>query len=351
MKRRIAWSFLLISFFSLGGKTPAQSQPAQASQPSSALKQPAATADAEPGLTLASADRVYLNAELGTTIPAGFGRYSSHPSGRAAPSIERAHEGLEKAIAKWGRFTVVSDPGKADLILVIVEGNRTSGIREGILTERLVVSRGGPEGTAPLWQSKSHDGGIRDYRPVAKTVDEFRAALEEYEKTIPQELVAQARAKRKAEAASGGCATAKADPLDCIAHENAALYLPEDREENRGAVKLSEVVLHKSLLDLEKYVSTTDFSNYVVAIQKLLHQQFTGAQRQPGKDVALEGTLRPDGKADFRLASRPQVEPQQMESFYNGLLLISRPAVREGPVEFRAVFQLWGGSGESQAEH
>jgi hypothetical protein len=127
--------------------------------------------------------------------------------------------------------------------------------------------------------------------------------------------------------------------------------LPEDREENRGAVKLSGVVLHKSLLDLEKYVSTTDFSNYVVAIQKLLHQRFSGTQTQPGKDIALEGTLQPDGKADFKLASRPLVDEQQMESFYNSLLGLSRPTVHEGPVEFRAVFLLWGGSEESQAKH
>jgi len=350
MKRQIAWSLLLMSFFSQAGKTPAQPRQAQASKPSAAQEQPVASVDADLGLTLASANRVYLDAELGTTIPAGFGRYSSHPSGRAAPSAERAHAGLAKAIAQWGRFTVVGDPGKADLILVIVEGNRNSGVREGVLTERLLVSRGGIERTAPLWQSNSHDGGMRDYRPVGKTVEEFRAAVEEYEKRIPQELMAQARAKRSAEAPSGGCGAAPADPLDCIAHENAALFLREDREENRGAVKLSEAVLGKSLLDVGKYISTTDFSNYVAAIQKLLHQQFTGAQ-QPGKDIALQGTLQPDGKADFKLASRPQVEQQQMESFYNALLLVPRPAVREGPVEFRAVFQLWGGSDESQAKH
>ncbi len=338
-----------MSFFSLAGKTPAQPRQAQASKPSAAKEQPVASVDVDLGLTLASANRVYLNAELGTTIPAGFGRYSSHPSGRAAPSAERAHAGLAKAIAQWGRFTVVGDPGKADLILVIVEGNRNLGVREGVLTERLLVSRGGIERTAPLWQSNSHDGGMRDYRPVGKTVDEFRAAVEEYEKNIPQELVAQARAKRKPETASG-CGAASADTLDCLAHGSTVLYLRDDREENRGAVKLSEAVLGKSLLDVGKYISISDFSNYVVAIQKLLHQQFTGAQ-QPGKDIALQGTLQPDGKADFKLASRPQVEQQQMESFYNALLQVPRPAVREGPVEFRAVFQLWGGSDESQAKH
>lgn len=349
MKRQTGWSLLVMLLFGLAGKSPGQLREAQASQPSAEKEQPAARVDAEPGLILASADRVYLDADLGTMVPEGFGRYSSHPSGRGAPNAKRAHAELQKAIAQWGRFTVVDDPGKADLILVIVEGNRNSGVREGVLTERLLVLRGGSERTAPLWQSKSHDGGVRDYRPVAKAVEEFRAAVEEYEKNIPRELVAEARAKRKAETASGGCGAAPADPLDCLAHGNTVLYLQEDCEENRGAVKLSEAVLGKSLLDVGKYISTTDFSNYVVAIQKLLHQQFTAAERQAGKDIALEGTLQPDGKADFKLASRPLVDEQQMEIFYNSLLRVPRPTVHEGPVEFRAVFLLWGGSEESQA--
>src|SRR5882762_2486787 len=84
MKRLTAWSLLLM-LFSLAGKIPAHSQEAQALQPSAKKEQPAASVDAEPGLTLASAARVYLDAEIGTTIPPGFGRYSSHPSGRGAP--------------------------------------------------------------------------------------------------------------------------------------------------------------------------------------------------------------------------------------------------------------------------
>jgi hypothetical protein len=337
-------ALLPLFLFSLAVAIPAQ---AQASQPSAAKP-----ADAEPGLTLVSAERVYLDARLGTTIEPRLGRYSSHPSGRGAPNAGRAREGLEKAIAKWGRFTVVDDPEKSDLVLVIVEGNRNSGIREGVLTEKLLVARGGAD-KVKLWESSSHDGGVRDYRPVAKTVDEFRAAVEEYEKKVPKELVAQARAARisgATSATSGGCGNAPSDPLDCIAHQNAALYLPEEREENQGAVKLSQVLLHMSVLDMEKHVSTTEFSNYVVAIQKLLHRQFTTAQRQPGKDIAVQGTLQADGKADFKLASRPQLDNGQMQTLYDGLQKLPRPAVHEGPVEFRAVFQLWGGSEESRTE-
>src|ERR1700756_3401599 len=106
MKRQVAWSLLLVSFFSLAGRIELQSQEGQASQPSTAKEQPAAGIDGpsldEPGLMLASAYRVYLDAELGEIVQPGFGRYSSHPSGRGAPSAQRAHAELQKAIAQWG---------------------------------------------------------------------------------------------------------------------------------------------------------------------------------------------------------------------------------------------------------
>jgi hypothetical protein len=338
MCQHTALSALLFCFL-LATSGPGHSQDPQTLQ---SAKEPATSTAAEPGLTLAAAGRVYLTAELGTTVQAG--------SGRGSPSAELAREGLEKAITKWGRFALVDSPEKADLILVIVEGSRNSGVRVGVLTERLLVSRAGTDRTTLVWKSNSYDGGIRDYRPVAKAVDEFRAAVEEYDKTIPKELLAQAQSARKRDGPSSGCATAQSDFTDCIAQGNSRLYLPDDREENRGAVKLAEVVLHMSLLDTGKYVSITEFSNYIVSIQKLLNHQFTEAQRQPGKDIAVDGTLQPDGKTDLRLASRPEVDQRQMQSFYDALLHVPRPAVHDGPVEFRVVFQLWGGSEQSHTE-
>jgi hypothetical protein len=126
------------------------------------------------------------------------------------------------------------------------------------------------------------------------------------------------------------------------------LFLAEDREENQGAVKLSEVVIHASMVDFAKNVSTKELSDYVVAIQKLLHQQFSGGKQQTGKDVAVVATLQPDGKAEFRLASRPLLDQEPMQKFYDGLLNLPRPKVSDVPVEFKAVFMLWGGSEDSK---
>src|SRR5438874_7369278 len=73
----------------------------------------------EPALTLASAKSVYLAAELGDVVRSGLGR--------GFPNAERAQAGLRDAVGKWARFTIVDAPEKADLVLVIVEGNRNSG--------------------------------------------------------------------------------------------------------------------------------------------------------------------------------------------------------------------------------
>src|SRR5262249_17233076 len=252
-------------------------------------------ADSEPALTLASAERVYLNARLGAIVNGG--------SGRGFPSADRALAGLRKAIADWRRFTIVNAPNQPDLTLTIVEGSRNSGIRMGILTEKLIVTRGrSPSMDSPsLWESSSQDGGIRNYRPVANTLNEFRAAIEEYDKTLPKELIAQARAARRRDSSSGNCGVEFKDQVDCLAHSSTRLFLPEDREENSGAVKLSEATLRVSPLEMNPHVSTSDFSNYIIAIQKLLDRQFTPTARQPGWDIAVVGTLQPVGKAKVDL--------------------------------------------------
>lgn len=344
MNWQASFSVVLSSAISLTASVLSHSQNPQSPQLPETTAQAATVASAEPGLMLVSAERVYLGAELGTVVQTG--------SGRGSPSIERARGALETAIARWDRFTIVDDPRKADLALVIVEGNRNSGIRVGVLRERLLVSRGGSSrgDQSVMWKSQDYDGGVRDYRPVGKTVDELRAAIDQYEKKIPRETLQQARVARKPSASSGGCAGAESDFGDCLSHGGSRLYLPEDREENGGVAKLSEVAISASLLDVAKRVSVEQLSDYVAAIQKLLKQQYSTAEQQPGKDLAVEGELRPDGKAEFRLASRPQIDQEQMQRFYDVLLGLPRPAVKDGPIEFRMVFLLWGGSGESHTE-
>jgi hypothetical protein len=226
-------------------------------------------------------------------------------------------------------------------------------LKTGALTEKLQVTRGGSKiADAPiLWESPSHTGGIADYRPVAKTVKELRFVIEDYEKKIPQEKIAQARQARTTDQASGGCAAEEKDELDCLSHSSSELFLPEDREENRGAVKLTEAVLNVRPLDMPNRIATQDFSNYVAAMQKLLHKQFTAEQQQTGWDLAVMGTLQADGKAKIELRTRPSADSKQLQTFYDNLQAVSSPAVKGDPLEFQVIFAVWGGSEESKAGH
>jgi len=336
MNRRFSKYVLLSSTLGLIATISSLAQDAPCHTGAKRAGQPA-TLNPEPALTLASAERVYLSARLGATASGG--------SGRGFPSSDRALADLKKAIMDWRRFTIVNAPEQADLILTIVEGSRNSGIRVGILTERLLVARGGSQSveSPSLWESISQDGGIRNYRPVANTVNEFRAAVEESENKLPKELIVNRRAARNF----------VQDELDCLAHSSARLFLPDDREENSGAVKLSEAVLNVSPLDIGTRVSIDDFSNfsnYVMAMQKLLNRQFTPAERQAGWDLAVVGTLQPEGKAKVDLQSRPFVDQKELQIFYDNLLNLPSPAANAGPLEFRVVFSVWGGSEESKTE-
>ncbi len=293
-------------------------------------------------LTLAAAQTVFLTATVGEVLPTAYGR--------ARASADRALAELKKAVARWHRFELVDSPDRADLVLIIVESNHTSGIREGALNERLLVARGrSTTSDSVMWKSTLHEGGLRDYRPVAKTVEEFRALLEQYDKNLPADAIAQARAANP-KASSQGCGQEQKDDLDCLANSTAQLFLPQDREENKGAVQLSEAALNVSPLDMMDRISTNEFSDYVVAIQKLLHQQFTPSQQGAGWDIAVIGVLKSDGKPELSLRSRPNTDQKQLQTFYDHLQALAAPKVNGKPLEFRIIFAVWGGSPESNTK-
>jgi len=100
------------------------------------------------------------------------------------PNPERARNALQKELQKWGRLTMVEDASQADLVLVIIEGNRSSFLKKGELFEKLLVFPGGtaaPEGS-PLWQEEAKEGVVAG-RPVGKLIEHLRKQIEEYEKS------------------------------------------------------------------------------------------------------------------------------------------------------------------------
>ena len=102
------------------------------------------------------------------------------------PSEKKAQEILNKEVAKWGRFTVIPDPAQADLVLVLMEGNRAAGGGGVIRTARLVVQPGGKPpkpGDIPLWDEDAN-GSILATSGAPKVIARFRAYLENLDKTV-----------------------------------------------------------------------------------------------------------------------------------------------------------------------
>ena len=116
------------------------------------------------------------------------------------PNPERARNALQKALQAWGRFTIVEDTAKPDLVLLLVEGNRSGFIKKGELFEKLLVFPGGSAGTqqtAVLWQDEAKEGFSG--RPAGKLVERFRKQIEEYEKSTPAVTVQPQVASRPGE--------------------------------------------------------------------------------------------------------------------------------------------------------
>jgi superkiller protein 3 len=128
---------------------------------------------------LVSARKVALIGSVGYVAATGL---ALNPSG------EKAQQLLDDQIRKWGRFSVIEDPNKADLVLVLFEGNRSTGHGGTIRTARLVVLPGGgppKRGDIPLFDESDNGGVLLPTSAAPKVVARFRSYLESLDKTTP----------------------------------------------------------------------------------------------------------------------------------------------------------------------
>lgn len=135
-------------------------------------------ASMSPEQLLANAHSVTLIGALGYVAERGI---------TLNPSAEKAQQSLEKEIRKWGRFTVVEDPAKADLVLILYAGNRAAGGGGVFVTAKLVIFPGGSSlkrGDLPLWQDDA-SGSILSPTAAPKVIAKFRTYLENLDKTLP----------------------------------------------------------------------------------------------------------------------------------------------------------------------
>ena len=105
---------------------------------------------------------------------------------RRAVSADKAREELADGIRKWNRFTIVDDPLRADIVIVVFEDTvepsaftKVTGDRKHRLRERLAVYP--PDRpTEPLWANEVRESTVNALTgsPVGKVVDKFREDLE-----------------------------------------------------------------------------------------------------------------------------------------------------------------------------
>ena len=129
--------------------------------------------------TLISAKTVYVLARIGTV---------GH--GKRRPDDKRAKSQITKALRKWGRYQVVDDTSKADLVLIVTEGDAGTYAQDiavggnvmvaalDELSDTLAVYKGGAadESEGPLWKA-TETGDDWDW-PADRVIKKFRKAVE-----------------------------------------------------------------------------------------------------------------------------------------------------------------------------
>ena len=132
-----------------------------------------------PQQVVAAAKTVSVGGLLGAKATLCLG-----PSWGGCPSAGGAKKRVEKSLRKWGRFTLVEDQTKADLVLVVVEGMGRPRLLNGPGTPwaTLQVFQGpGPvaEGADPLWKASATPSLLWNFPPTEQLVKELRKDVEQ----------------------------------------------------------------------------------------------------------------------------------------------------------------------------
>jgi hypothetical protein len=105
---------------------------------------------------------------------------------RRGVSAEKAKSELLDSMGEWNRFTIVDDPGQADVIVVVFEDtvepsrfSKANGDRKHRMRERLAVFLRG-DAERPLWADEVREStfGAITGSPVGKVVDKLREDME-----------------------------------------------------------------------------------------------------------------------------------------------------------------------------
>lgn len=100
-----------------------------------------------------------------------------------------------------------------------------------------------------------------------------------------------------------------------------------------------------SMMDMTTRVAPGALDRYADAVESTLHQTIASLPAGSGQDLWMSVTLSPGDRLEVQLKSRPGLDQGTMQRIYDALLAVQRPPVLHGPVGFRGVMALWGGSG------
>lgn len=194
----------------------------------------AATSARDPRQVLVSAKSVAIFSRLGEMAQTGRLMWDPNP--------DKAKDKLEKAVRAWGRLTVVDNPADADLVLMIVEGNRSSFLKEGELYEVLLAYPGGSSESTPskpLWQQEAKEG--LGGRPADKLLERFRKYVEGLEKSLPATATANAGPQSNATPAKAEPSPAPS-PQTAVSQPRDTQALKPQEEKSLPAVHVSGVL-------------------------------------------------------------------------------------------------------------
>jgi hypothetical protein len=128
--------------------------------------------------------------------------------------------------------------------------------------------------------------------------------------------------------------------------EGCETYAPAARAAQRepaGPLETKQITLLAPQEEIGERIQARDLAAFVRSVETPIREYIGSLQRGPAFELAVQCTILPGRKAEYKLLTRPQPpDPEVLEGTYALLVKLPAPEIKGGKVPFQIEFAVWG---------
>ena len=115
-----------------------------------------------------------------------------------------------------------------------------------------------------------------------------------------------------------------------------------------GPLETKQITLLAPQEEIGQRIQVQDLAAFVRSVETTMREYFGSLPRGPAFELAVQCTILPGRKAEYKMLTRPEPEREILAGAHALLIKLPPPEIKGGRVPFQIEFAIWGGAGAAQ---